>query len=276
MLRNVLPRSTAANFRCIVFVDSGHFGNLGVSHAGSTEISDSTNQFFVDGNGPGGSPGATAPASVCHVLRRSSCVEMAGVDAGRVVAGVADEHTVRNVAMGQFKGKPMGTLMILAINQLTISLWNTWSNPLPAILVRPLIDLVPKMLLLAYGESVRLRHALLGAVLGSFRSAAVSNERGSACTAINSHGKSGLQTLRGCQALRVDGASIGAELLRQMLLLDSKLFAALGTISGRLSTHFWSLLNRFRGAVPRVATNNAGAFATPNYTSIAWEMEVAK
>ena len=34
---------------------------------------------------------------------------------------------------------------------------------------------------------------------------------------------------------------------------------------GMVVVHFWSLLNRFRGAAPQVATNNAGAFACLYY-----------
>ena len=45
--------------------------------------------------------------------------------------------------------------------------------------------------------------------------------------------------------------------------------ATIGAFSSRLGTHFWSLLHRFRGVVPRAAINSAGAFAYANYTAVA-------
>lgn len=39
---------------------------------------------------------------------------------------------------------------------------------------------------------------------------------------------------------------------------------AIGTFSSRLGMHFWSLLHRFRGAMPRAVGSSAGAFCVPS------------
>lgn len=66
-----------------------------------------------------------------------------------------------------------------------------------------------------------------------------------------------LTTRRGAVPKRFDARRLHIEVRSTMTTSD---------IWGTMVLHFWSLLRRFRGAMPRVATNNAGAFAYPHYT----------
>lgn len=75
--------------------------------------------------------------------------------------------------------------------------------------------------------------------------------------------------------LSLDAATGGIVLPCEFGLLTTTTHAVTGWVRafwGRLMVHFWSLLNRFRGATPRAATNSAGASLSLNYTGFTGRM----
>lgn len=108
-LVNMLPRLTASYGAGIGGVNPGDARYLGVRLALCMEAPDLPNDVFVDRTYTG-SPTA---ASVSHVLGRGSGVKMSRVDAGAIVAGVTNEHSIRNITVRQLVGNAVRTLRSL-------------------------------------------------------------------------------------------------------------------------------------------------------------------
>jgi len=87
-------------------------------------------------------------AHVAVVIQAGSEKQMFRVHAGRVVAGVANEQTVRNGAPVKFERKPMRPVDLVADAKIAVTEAAARATPEPAIALRavtwPLVDLVPK------------------------------------------------------------------------------------------------------------------------------------